>query len=143
MTGCVGIHFNLVSCIYKGTLKEQAENKRESLWWQVHRKHFHAVYDHLDEALQKEIKDCPQGYSEWELMQDVLHREGMTAELATLHKEMSLSDFEFLSDVAILEIDEQLSNGKLLKMSIDAVNALIKSYRDEERNATIETLKTS
>lgn len=122
-------------------LKEQASNTRESLSWRVHRKRFHAVYDHLDEELQTEIKDCPDGYSEWELMQDVLHREGMTDELQKLKSDISFTDYKFLSDVAILEIDETLSNGGLEEMSIDEVDALIISYLDKERTAVIETLK--
>ncbi|MDD9975720.1 MAG: hypothetical protein OXU27_17045 [Candidatus Poribacteria bacterium] len=43
----------------------------------------------------------------------------------------------------ILEIDEQLSNGGLEKMTPDEVDALIQSYLDPQRKAAIDALKNS
>lgn len=128
-------------------LKEQAKKKRDGLYWRIRKKRFRTVFYPLDEALQKEIekeiKEDTDGYYEWKIMEDVLHRYGMTDDIQKLKTDISITDCTFLSDVAILEIDEQLSNGGIDEMSPDEIDALIKSYHDKERNATIETLKTS
>ena len=121
-------------------LKDEATQKREWLPRRVSRKRFHAVYDTLPEPLQKEIDDCPSGYSEEEQMIDVLERENMTTERAAM--ESDLHDWaDFLSDVAILEIDQRLSNGGLDEMKPDEVDALIQSYLDPQRKAAIDALK--
>lgn len=131
----------------KSLLKKEAENKRSALYWRLREKRFHSVFDPLDEALQKEIQteieEDTDGFSEWEIMQEVLHRKGMNDELQKLNPDISITDCKFLSDVASLEIDETLSNGGIEEMSPDEVDALIKSYLDKERAAAIETLKTS
>ena len=122
-------------------IKDEATRKRDGLSWRVSRKRFHAVYNALPEPLQKEIDDCPDGYSEYEQMRDVLERENMTAERAAMETDLPYDWAAFLSDVAILEIDEQLSNGGIDERTPDAVDALIASYLQPQRKAAIDALK--
>jgi len=122
-------------------LKDEATQKREWLSRCVERKRFHAVYNALPETLQEEIDDCPSGYSEEEQMRDVLVRENMTTERTAMETDLPYDWAEFLSDVAILEIDEQLSNGGINEMTPDEVDALIQSYLQPQRKAAIEALK--
>ena len=124
-------------------LKKEAEGKRKWLSRRVDRKRFHAVYDALPETLQKEIENHPEAdeFSDEELMREVLAREGMTEQRAAMVSDLPYDWAEFLSDVAILEIDEKLSNGGLDEMTPDEVDALILSYLDRERKAAIEALK--
>lgn len=123
-------------------IKKEAEGKRDRLWERVSRKRFSAVYDTLPEPLQKEIDNCPEGYSEYEQMIDVFAREAnLTEQRAALDSSLPYGWAEFLSDVAILEIHEKLSNGGIDEMTPDAVDALILSYLDRERKAAINALK--
>lgn len=122
-------------------LEKEAKIKRHGLWERVSRKRFHAVYDTLPETLQKEIKNCPDGYSEWELMEDVLERDAMTQQRKAMESDLPDDWAEFLSDVAILEISDSFSNGGLDEMTPDEVDALIHSYLDRERKAAINALK--
>lgn len=122
-------------------LKKEAKDKKEGLWLRVNRKRFSAVYDTLSEPLQKEIDNCPEGYSEWEQMQDVLEREGMTQQRKAMESDLPYGWAEFLSAGAILEIDAQLSKGGIDEMTPDAVDALIHSHLDRERKAAINALK--
>lgn len=122
-------------------LEKEAKDKRDRLWERVHDKRFYAVYDTLPETLQKEIDDCPDGYSESEQMEDVLEREGMTEQRAAMESDLRWNWAEFLSDVAILEISDRFSNGGIDEMTPDAVDALIRSFLDPQRKAAINALK--
>ena len=122
-------------------LEKEAKGKRDRLWQRVHDKRQNAVYNTLPEPLQKEIDDYPDGYSDYEQMIDVLEREGMTQERAALDSSLPYNWAEFLSDVAILEIDEKLSHGGIDEMTPDALDALIHSYLDPQRKAAINALK--
>ena len=74
-------------------------------------------------------------------MEDVLERENMTTERAAMETDLPYDWAEFLSDVAILEIDEQLSNGGIDDRTPDEVDALIQSYLQPQRKNAIDALK--
>ena len=124
-------------------LEKEAEGKRKSLSRRVDRKRFHAVYDTLSETLQKEIENQPdeEWYTDLERTDAVLERHDMTEQRKALESDLPYNWADFLSDVAILEIDEKLSNGSIDEMTPDAVDALIQSYFDTQRKAAINALK--
>ena len=120
-------------------IKKEVERKRKWLPRRQYHKRFNAVYNALPEPLQKEVDDYPDGYSSLEQMEDVLEREGMTEQRAAMDSSLPHDWADVLSDVAILEISEQLSNGE--KMTPDEDDALIQSYLDQQRKAAIDALK--
>lgn len=74
-------------------------------------------------------------------MIDVLEREGLDDLRKAMDSDLPFDWSEFLSDAAILEIDEPLSRGGLKQMTPDAVDTLIHSYLDPQRKAAIDALK--
>ena len=124
-------------------LEKEAARKRKLLSRRVERKRFHAVYDTLPETLRKEIDNLPDAdwYTDSERTAAVLERHDRTSERAAMETDLPDDWADFLSDVAILEIDEQLSNGGIDERTPDEVDALIASYLDPQRKAAIEALK--
>lgn len=94
---------------------------------------------------QKESDNHPDAdwYTESERIRDVLERHDRTQERAALDSSLPDNWADVLSDIDILEIDEQLSHGGLEKMTPDEVDALIQSYLDPQRKAAIDALKNS
>ena len=127
----------------RNRIKKEAEGKRKGLSRRVERKRFHAVYDTLPEPIQKEIENHPDAdwYTDLERTAAVLERHDRTQERAALDSSLPDDWADFLSDVAILEISEQLSNGGIDEMTPDALDALIHSYLDPQRKAAIDALK--
>ena len=124
-------------------VKKEAEGKRKSLSRRLDRKRQNAVYDTLSETLQKEIENHPDAdwHTDLERTDAVLERHDRTEQRAALVSDLPHNWAEFLSDVAILEISDQFSNGGLDEMTPDEVDALILSYLDRERKAAINALK--
>lgn len=123
-------------------LKKEAARKRKGLSRRVERKRFTAVYDTLPEPLQKEIENHPD--ADWSTDSErtvaVLERHDRTEQRAAMVSSLPDDWAEFLSDAAILEIDEKLSHGGLDALTPDEVDALIASYLDRERKAAREAL---
>lgn len=130
---------------HRNLLKKEAARKRDVFSKRVKRFRQNAVYNALPEPLQKEIDNHPDAdwYTASECIRDVLERHDRTQERAALDSSLPDNWADVLSDIDILEIDEQLSNGGLEKMTPDEVDALIQSYLDPQRKAAIDALKNS
>lgn len=122
-------------------LQREAKDIHKRLYFLVNQHRFFFIFTQLDPSLQEEIRKGIMDDTMEEQMRDVLEREGMDTELQALHTDISLKDYEFLSDAIILDLDDQLSNGGIKNMTPDEVDTLIQSHLDKERRVAIESLK--